>query len=431
MAEPDQSGQPPSKNALKKAAKDAEKAKKKAEQAKIREEELAIRQRQEAASDFATANYGEKTTSDVPGSEWVLFTKLHEYQDKICVFRCAIENSRGQSAKLGFLAAGQGIETVQLVLAEDGTNVSKQMIKFAIDIPSESLCLIHGLVKSAPEKIKSATIQDYEVHVQKIFIVSKAFSPLPLQPVDSERALPSETEVEESSGPLVSLNTRLNNRVLDLRAKINHCVFVLKDGVDALFQEFLRARGFIRIHTPKIIGAASEGGSNVFRLDYFQKSCYLAQSPQLYKQMAIQGRFPRVMEIGPVFRAENSNTARHLTEFTGLDLEMEIENNYHEVIDLLENLMLFIFKGLNDRYSKETKLIGEVYPVHPFKLPTKAPRLSFIEGIKMLRDAGETLGDHDDLTTPQEKKLGQLVLEKVSRIFHQTILYWLTASVRV
>ncbi len=151
----------------------------------------------------------------------------------------------------------------------------------------------------------------------------------------------------------------------------------------------------------------------MFRLDYFQRSCFLAQSPQLYKQMAIQGRFPRVMEVGPVFRAEKSFTARHLTEFTGLDLEMEIEEDYHEVVDLLEMLMLFIFRGLNERYSKETELIGKVYPVQPFKLPANVPRLSFAEGIKILREAGESIGDYDDLTTPQEKKLGQLVLEMV------------------
>ena len=119
------------------------------------------------------------------------------------------------------------------------------------------------------------------------------------------------------------------------------------------------------------------------------------------------------MEIGPVFRAENSFTSRHLTEFTGLDLELEIRENYHEVIDLLEQLMLFIFRGLNERYSKETELIRGVYPVHPFKLPEKVPRLVFGDAIKLLREAGEEIGDYDDLTTPQEKKLGQLVLEKV------------------
>jgi aspartyl-tRNA synthetase len=126
----------------------------------------------------------------------------------------------------------------------------------------------------------------------------------------------------------------------------------------------------------------------------------LAQSPQFYKQMLITSHFSKVMEIGPVFRAENSNTARHLTEFTGLDLEMEFQENYHEVMGVLEDLMLFIFKELNARYKKETDLVRSAYHVDEFKLPEsgKVPRISFQEGIKMLREAGEELGDYDDLT---------------------------------
>jgi aspartyl/asparaginyl-tRNA synthetase len=260
MTEPPPSTQP-SKNALKKAAKEAEKAKKKAEQAKQREEELQLRQRQETASDFAASNYGEQLPPNATDSprEWIKLAKVEEWEDRVCIFRGAIENSRIQSAKLAFLAVSQGLESIQLVVAEDGENVSRQMVKFAGDIPSESLCVIHGIVKRTTEKIKSATIQDFEIHARKIYLVSKAHTPLPLQPADSEGALPSETDKEDINSPLVSLNTRLNNRVLDLRAKINHSIFVLKDGVDSLFQEFLRARGFMRIHTPKIIGAPSEG----------------------------------------------------------------------------------------------------------------------------------------------------------------------------
>lgn len=105
------------------------------------------------------------------------------------------------------------------------------------------------------------------------------------------------------------------------------------------------------------------------------------------------------MEIGPVFRAENSNTARHLTEFTGLDMEMEFQENYHEVMGVLEDLMLFIFKELNSRYKKETEFVRSTYHVPDFKLPEsgKVPRIPFPEGIKMLREAGEDVNDLDDL----------------------------------
>lgn len=125
------------------------------------------------------------------------------------------------------------------------------------------------------------------------------------------------------------------------------------------------------------------------------------------------------MEIGPVFHAENSNTVRHLTEFTGLDMEMEIPEYYHEVVDILEKLMLFIFNGLNGRYAKETELIRNVYAVESSKPPeiSNIPRIEFSEGVKMLREASETLRDYDGLTTPQEKKSGQLILEKYGSTF--------------
>lgn len=307
-----------------------------------------------------------------------------------------------QSAKLAFLNLRQGLNSVQAVVAAS-EKLSKQMVKFAGNLSTESTLLVHGLVKKTEEEIKSATVKDYEIHIQKIFIEAKAEVPLPLQPEDSETALPSDAAAEEEKAedgrPLVNLNTRLVNRTLDLRARINNAIFVIKSGVCALYQEFLSQRGFIMIQSPKLLGAPSEGGANVFEVKYFDRLAYLAQSPQLYKQMLIASRFQRVMEIGPVFRAENSNTARHLTEFTGLDLEMEFQEDYHEVMSLLEDLMLFIFKGLRERYARETELVRKTYHVEDFKLPEsgKVPRIPFTEGIKMLREAGEELNDYDDL----------------------------------
>jgi len=178
------------------------------------------------------------------------------------LFRCVITNSRIHSAKLAFFNATQELHSIQMVIAEDrDAGVSRPMVKFAASIPPESVCTVFGVVKKTEEPVKSATVQDFEIHIRKIFIVSKAHMPLPLQPSDSDSALPADDKIKDDDAHsiLVSLNTRLNNRVLDLRANINHCIFLLKDGVDCLFQEFLRAEGFVRIHTPKIIGAASEG----------------------------------------------------------------------------------------------------------------------------------------------------------------------------
>ncbi|KAK7189576.1 hypothetical protein DPSP01_001570 [Paraphaeosphaeria sporulosa] len=426
----------PSKNALKKAQKEKEKAEKKAA-AKARE--LAERQKKEAADaeDVSKEDYGELPLTGSKdfkptGATRVELSTIPEHEGNEITFRCWVENARVQSAKLAFINLRQGLNTVQSVIAASD-KISKQMVKFSGTLSTESLLVVTGLVKKAPEPINSATIKDFEIHIKKVFIEKKAEVPLPLQVEDAERPLPSEGlgEEEEKAAegdarPLVSLNTRLNNRTIDLRAKINHAIFVVKGGVRLLFTEFLSQKGFIPVETPKILGAASEGGANVFELNYFGKPAYLAQSPQFYKQMLIAARFQKVMEIGPVFRAENSNTARHLTEFTGLDLEMEFQEHYHEVIRVLEDLMLFIFQGLNTRYKKETDLVRSTYHVDDFKLPEsgKVPRIPFPEGIKMLREAQGTgedvgeIGEYDDLSTPQEKKLGRLVLEKYGSDFY-------------
>jgi len=126
-----------------------------------------------------------------------------------------------------------------------------------------------------------------------------------------------------------------------------------------LFREFLLSKDFVEIHSPKLIGGTSEGGANVFHLKYFEQAACLAQSPQLYKQMALCGDLQRVFEIGPVFRAENSNTNRHLCEFTGLDIEMEFKNHYFEVLDLIGELLVFMFSQMKKRYARELGVINE------------------------------------------------------------------------
>lgn len=158
---------------------------------------------------------------------------------------------------------------------------------------------------------------------------------------------------------MVKQDVRLNNRIIDLRVPTNQAIFRLQAGVCAIYREFMISRDFIEIHSPKLIGGSSEGGSNVFKFKYFEKDGCLAQSPQLYKQMALCGGFPRVFEIGPVFRAENSNTNRHLCEFTGLDMEMEFKNHYFEVLDLVGEMIAYLCKNLKTRYAAELAVINE------------------------------------------------------------------------
>lgn len=119
----------------------------------------------------------------------------------------------------------------------------------------------------------------------------------------------------------------------------------------------MASKDFVEIHTPKLIEGASEGGADCFKTNYFGKPATLAQSPQLYKQMAVMSDFPGVFEVAPVFRSEDSNTHRHMCEFTGLDMEMSIKSHYFEALDLLGEMFNSIFTEISTRYSKEIGII--------------------------------------------------------------------------
>jgi aspartyl-tRNA synthetase len=204
------------------------------------------------------------------------------------------------------------------------------------------------------------------------------------------------------------MKTRLDNRVIDLRTTAKQAIFRISSGVCQLFREYLINNDFVEIHTPKLIGGSSEGGANVFSLTYFGKKACLAQSPQLYKQMCVMGDFQRVFEIGPVFRAENSFTHRHMCEFVGLDIEMAIKEHYFEVLDLFGELFPFIFNGLSQRFARELKVINEQFEFEPFKCKYPMVRVTFEEGIALLKENGVEWDVLTDLDTVTERKLGEI-----------------------
>lgn len=306
----------PSKNALKKAQKDAEKAAKKAA-AKQADEEKRAAQQQQAGEDTAVENYGESSKS-----QETTITRLKDLSEKdvdneITVI-ARIHNSRSQSARLAFLMLRQQGGTVQAVVAAGGDAVSRQMVKWCIGINVNSIVKVSGLIKKPDPPVMSASISSLELHVTKIYMISQASEVIPMQVKDAERP-PPQTEDEDQTDaegtPIVTLKTRLDNRVIDLQTGCNQAIFTISSGVEGLFEEYMRKSGSRKFNTPKMVGAATEGGAGVFEVgNYFGKKAYLAQSPQFYKQMLIAGDCENVFEIGPVFRAENSNTHRHLTE---------------------------------------------------------------------------------------------------------------------
>jgi aspartyl-tRNA synthetase len=321
-----------------------------------------------------------------------------------------------------FVLLRKGLHTAQAIVEND-----KQFLKWIKKaVNAESIVDICAkVVVPAAGEVAKCTVKTVELAVQRLYIVSSSEEKLPMTLDDAARPLADDhttaaeaaeaaKAAEVDGRPTVTRDTRLDSRVVDLRVPPHGCMMRLQSAVCQLFREHLSANGFVEIHTPKLVGGASEGGAEVFRTDYFGQPACLAQSPQLHKQMAICGDLGRVFEIGPVFRAEKSDTHRHLCEFTGLDVEMEIFEHYTEVLDVLDALFVAIFDGLESRYAPELATVRAKWDIPKFKYRSGEPnlRLDWPEAIAMLRADGVDIGDFEDLSTEKEKRLGKLVFEK-------------------
>ncbi|KAK7246964.1 hypothetical protein RIF29_41837 [Crotalaria pallida] len=387
--------------------------------------------------DPLAASYGDiplvelqsKTAVDV--NTWTRVEALdRSLENRTVLIRGRVQTIRPVAKKMAFLVVRENGYTVQCLLQTQPDLVSLQMVKFAAALSRESIVDIEGIVSVPDTLIKAATQQQVEIQVRKLYCVSRA---VPTLPINIEDAARSEVEIEKAlqeGEKLVRVNqdTRLNFRVLDLRTPANQGIFRIQSQVGNVFRQFLLSEGFIEIHTPKLIAGTSEGGAAVFRLNYKGQPACLAQSPQLHKQMSICGDLSRVFEIGPVFRAEDSNTHRHLCEFTGLDVEMEIKKHYFEVMDIVDKLFVSIFDSLNQNCKKELEAVRKQHPFEPLKYLRQTLRLTYEEGVQMLKDAGIEIEPFGDLNTEAERKLGQLVSEKYGTEFY--ILYRYPLAVR-
>jgi len=408
-----------SKKAAKKAEKKASKAEKK-EQHKAVDSVVPTDENQSGDIDVSAGMYGSygimRSEKKVTDRTLVSLNTLPSTDKKVWV-RGRLHTSRAKG-KQCFFVLRQSQVTIQCLLSVN-ERISKQMVKFVSAVTKESVIDVEGIVKTSPIPVEGCYIKDREIEVTQVFVVSAAAAMLPLQIIDAARPEAKEGE-EETDGLSIRVNqdTRLDNRVLDLRTPANQAIFRLEAGVCELFRSDLSKKGFVEIHTPKIISAASEGGANVFEVSYFKTKAYLAQSPQLYKQMAIAADFEKVFTVGAVFRAEDSNTHRHLTEFVGLDLEMAFNYHYHEVVDVIADMFVNIFKGLQTLYSKEIETIGQQYPAEPFKFLEPSLKLDYSEAVALLAENGIVMNPEDDMDTPTEKKLGKIIKAKYDTDFY-------------
>ena len=234
--------------------------------------------------------------------------------------------------------------------------------------------------------------------------------------------LPDMIRVESIAEPLpisrdAAIDSRLDYRWIDLRTDKNLLIFQAQTVMVNAMRQYLLDRRFLEIHTPKLIGAASESGSEVFELKYFDRKGYLSQSPQFYKQMAMAAGFDRIFEVGPVFRAEKSFTNKHATEFTGFDIEMSYIDSFRDVMQVEAELLTAALTAVKERYGEQIKAqygLEVVVPTLPF------PEMKLQDVYRELEERyGYTVEDSEknDLTTDAEHLCAKLSMDKFGHEF--------------
>ena len=292
----------------------------------------------------------------------------------------------GKSVVLGgWIEDLRKLGKMSFITLRDVSGISQIIVKGELndnlgEINRQSVASIKGIVQETKARDFA-----FEIKAEEIEILGKAVHPLPIDPI----------------GRLESnIDTRLNHRALDMRNQKTASIFKLRHHVLQSLRETLVGKKFIEITTPKIIGSASEGGANLFSLDYFGKTAYLAQSPQLYKEQMTIG-LERVFEISNFYRAENSHTGRHLSEFTSIDIEAAFMD-YNDVMNVLEYLVMEVYRHTSENCKEEQKVIE-----HTIKIPSSPfEKVTYSQCVEELKQEGEKIEFGDDLLDSHLRIIG-------------------------
>jgi nondiscriminating aspartyl-tRNA synthetase len=309
----------------------------------------------------------------------------------------------------GWVHAVRDQKRVQFVVLRDETGLA-QLILGKSEQPSELNETISTLTPESAVTVTGLVVADERVKLGGLEIQLTSLT------VDS----PAEPELPVTAES--ALDKRIDWRYLDLRRPDRRLIFEVQSTVEHAMREHWREQGFVEIHTPKLMGSASESGAELFKVDYFDRTAYLAQSPQFYKQMAMAGGFGKVFEIGPVFRANPSFTSRHDTEFTSVDVEISWIESHEDVMAFEEQWLAHVLTVVADRHGEQiastfgVEVGGVGGPAIPF------PRVTLAEAKELLKAGGHEAGgmgldpDHD-LDPPSERALSAIVAEQTGSEF--------------
>ncbi len=295
---------------------------------------------------------------------------------------------------LRFLLLRDREGVVQITLPK--TYVSKEVFSATEGLQKESVIAVEGQVKA-----EAKAPNGYEIIPERIEVLNVSAAPLPLDPTGKVDA---------------NLDTRLDHRVMDLRKIKIRAIFRIRDVALSDGRRYLKGNGFVEVHTPRIISTSSEGGTELFPIAYFEREAFLAQSPQLYKQMLMATGMDRVFEVATYFRAEEHDTIWHLNEITAIDAEMAFIRDEDDVMDTIERLAVAMINGIREKCAPQLKELGVEIP-EP-KMPF--PRITYDEAVAILEKEGLKVPAEEDLATESEKKLGEAMKKRGHELYFVT-----------
>ena len=314
--------------------------------------------------DWRRTNYASQCNPEIAGSEVTVMGWVHEIRDFGGIMFVIIRDVTGR-----------------VQITAPSKKVDENIMEELRELRKESVVAIKGMAQEAPKAPNGV-----EILPKEIKLLSLANQPLPMDPTEKVKA---------------GIDTRLDSRFLDIRKENVSAIFKIKGQMFHSIRDFFYDNGFFEINTPKLVASATEGGTELFPILYFDKEAFLGQSPQLYKQMMMGSGMDKVFEIGQIFRAEEHDTLRHLNEAVSIDAEASFVDDV-DMMNVLNKMLVKVIGDINDKCSDELDILG-----HELELPDeKFPHVTYDEAVDIINANGVDMPWGEDLSREAEKVLG-------------------------
>lgn len=322
---------------------------------------------QELLNDWRRTNYTKNVNPDLEGQDVLIMGWVHEIRDLGGIIFVLVRDREGM-----------------VQVTAPSKKVEVEILEKIREFRKESVVAIKGLVQESNKAPNGV-----EIIPKQIKILNLANQPLPMDPTEKVRA---------------EIDTRLDSRFLDLRKANINAIFKIKSRMFHTVRDFFYEKGFIEINTPKLVASATEGGTELFPITYFEKEAFLGQSPQLYKQIMMSSGMDKVFEIGQIFRAEEHDTLRHLNEAVSIDMEASFMDD-EDVMKILNDMIEKVIIDVNDYCKEELEILDHKLPIpdEPFA------KITYDEAVDIVNSKDVEMMWGEDLSRAGEKALGEYI----------------------